>query len=433
MAVVVLQSIAAAGAASGLLFLWRETRAYGQPAATIVALGLIVRLLLGAALFWISYLALPIARPLQFGNGLWVFASDAWSYFALAVDAAGGGLPAIARISREAPSVTFVQALALAVHLFGAVTSVGLLLNAYSYLGTSLLLLRLQKRERPSMPALIALTAMTCSPTMILWALQPLKDTLFLFLIVATTAALASLTTRLRDVDRLADLPRTLGPIAALAVSICAAVSIRSSVGLVLWAATCFALCLAALTQRRILPIALAIIVSLLLSPLVIFAAGPNVPAGGDVDAIREGYERTPAASDIREPGNPSSAPATRAQRLRLGVTALLIPRFVAQPLGLLEIGGGRGLWALADADTLFFDAVLIFCLVLFFRRVRRDSRADPLLWQIGLATAVITAAICYVVTNFGTLMRHRDMALAGICLAIVVIDRWTSAKGEQT
>src|ERR1041385_1146655 len=49
-------------------------------ASLIIAAGFLLRAFAGQALFWISYLRLPIARPLQLGDGLWFFAVDGAFY-----------------------------------------------------------------------------------------------------------------------------------------------------------------------------------------------------------------------------------------------------------------------------------------------------------------------------------------------------------------
>ncbi|HET8773770.1 MAG TPA: hypothetical protein VFP80_08270, partial [Thermoanaerobaculia bacterium] len=73
------------------LGLWRLCRT--QP--KIVIAGFLVRALVGQALFWISYLRLPVARSLQLGNGFWFFAVDGPFYLGYAAELAARGPAAI--------------------------------------------------------------------------------------------------------------------------------------------------------------------------------------------------------------------------------------------------------------------------------------------------------------------------------------------------
>lgn len=93
--------------------------------------------------------------------------------------------------------------------------------------------------------------------------------------------------------------------------------------------------------------------------------------------------------------------------RLLSGVVAAFVPRFVAQPLGLIRVGGGRGLWLFAEADTLAFDAVLLVALV-FSLRARR--RVTPLFVLVLLVIVTTAGPMIYTVNNFGTLFRLRGM-----------------------
>src|SRR5262245_19301191 len=78
--------------------------------AWIVAAGLLVRAALTAALFWTSYLDLPILRHLHSGDGFWTLAIDARLYYDSAFRAARDGLDTVTRGS-ESPA--YVKTLAL--------------------------------------------------------------------------------------------------------------------------------------------------------------------------------------------------------------------------------------------------------------------------------------------------------------------------------
>src|SRR6185295_6712804 len=108
--------------------------------------------------------------------------------------------------------------------------------------------------------------------------------------------------------------------------------------------------------------------------------------------------------------------PATRFTRAFAGCTALLVPRWLAQQLRIIDIRGGRGLWAFVDMDTLVFDLALLFA-VLSVARSWRDAVQTPVFWLILIVTVAIGFALAYMVTNYGTLFRHRNMVLTGIVL----------------
>ena len=110
--------------------------------------------------------------------------------------------------------------------------------------------------------------------------------------------------------------------------------------------------------------------------------------------------------------------PATPAQRMFTGLIALTLPRAIAVRLDLLDIRGGRGLWAFADLDTLFFDATLILAIVSLVVAFRRGTVATPLMVLVLFTTFAIGGGLAYVVSNYGTLFRLREMIW--ICLALI-------------
>lgn len=179
-----LQLLATAAAGVALFRLWRAALPPELWLQRVVAAGFLVRAVAGQLLFWISWARLPILPRLQAGNGLWFFGADALSYFTIASEASSEGLAAIARMPPQ-PALVYVQLLAVATGLFGAVTSTGLLLNLFCYLGSVALLRRWTN-------ATLAITAISISPSFILWSLQPLKDTLFQLLVVAFVCTCAA-------------------------------------------------------------------------------------------------------------------------------------------------------------------------------------------------------------------------------------------------
>src|SRR5258706_10474731 len=176
---VVLSSIAG----FAIFRLWRRITASGRTVFWLVTTGLLVRAIGGVVAFWMSYLGLPIARSLQIGRGLWVFAVDAMTYVQFAFFYADHGLRAILLIDRSLPAPFFIQMLAGAMLCFGSVVSVAILLNLAAYLGCCAIVLSFGGATRR--PAVFAIAVLSLSPSAIVWALQPLKDVTFLFLVMA--------------------------------------------------------------------------------------------------------------------------------------------------------------------------------------------------------------------------------------------------------
>lgn len=99
------------------------------------------------------------------------------------------------------------------------------------------------------------------------------------------------------------------------------------------------------------------------------------------------------------------------------GAVALVLPQSIAQRIGLVAVGGGRGLMWFADIDTLVFDALLIVAVLIFFRGPKREVLRNPLFWLVVVTTAMIAVPLVYTVSNFGTLFRLRAMIFTGLAL----------------
>lgn len=171
-----------------LFHLWRRFVA-PHPFGWIVTTGFVIRAFAAQLLFWISYLELPFGQSMQEGQGLWFFGSDATVYLPAAFRAAEGGVEAIVVLTRGLPSVTYIQVLSLFSLWMGSVASVAILLNLFAFLGSCAIVLRGNFVSRETV--FLALVALSLSPAAILWSLQPLKDTLFQFLVMLFVAAAA--------------------------------------------------------------------------------------------------------------------------------------------------------------------------------------------------------------------------------------------------
>jgi hypothetical protein len=153
-------------------------------AGRLLSLGVSLRLLAYAALFFISYLDLSFLRELHAGDGFWRVAPDAKLYYDLAL-----GIPrpdGSTLASEAAPSPGFVRALSAWMWVVGPGPAAGALLNTFCYLAVGLLVMTLMGGERRAMRLLVA--AFSFSPALIVFGSQPLKDTFVLSLVVALCA-----------------------------------------------------------------------------------------------------------------------------------------------------------------------------------------------------------------------------------------------------
>ncbi len=437
--------------------MWRTLRS--DPAVERIAgIGLAVRALAGASLFWVSYLALPLGRSLQRGNGLWFIAEDADLYFPPAAAAAAGGLGAIWGLDPTLPSVFYIQMLALVMWIGSPVVSAALLLNAVAFLAMCWCVNRLAiLTGAPRRARLFALAAVGFSPAWILWATHPLKDTVFVALVAGYVLALAHWTGTLRN--RSSSLPALLAGAGALWGVVYAVSGIRWYFGLLLLAGTAVAAVVSLLQSpgRRVLRAAAAMVTMLVLTQAVTTGAGPFLPQWGHealspwtgrraleslqeipaqsvavANKVRDGLIEAGGGTEIRlgesapsvaAPGvaAPSVAaprrPATAFEKTFAGAVAMVVPRVVAQALGLIEVGGGRGLWAFAELDTVVLDLVLVGAGFLVFLQLRQGRVPLPAFWGLLVVTALIAAGLAYEGSNFGTLFRQRGMAAVGVML----------------
>jgi len=83
------------------------------------------------------------------------------------------------------------------------------------------------------------------------------------------------------------------------------------------------------------------------------------------------------------------------------------LPRTVVELLGIAHVGTGRGQWGIVEMDTLAFDAILVFAVLYIVRARRRPTALTVALILLFCLTAI---PIVYVVNNFGTLFRLRQM-----------------------
>jgi hypothetical protein len=499
-----------------LWLLWIPVRSQSPLIRWIVIVGFLGRALMAQLLFWISYRSWPIGRSLQLGNGFWFWGFDGTIFFSAAADAARHGIRQVLELDRTFPSVVYIKTIALLSWLFGIVPSVALVVNLAAYLGTVLIILAWARRSGLSeFWTAVPLAIVSFTPTWILWSLQPLKDPLFCFLLIAFGYALSLwIGAWQNDDERGATRARQLVVSAAMMLPLMYAISgIRWYVAGVLLASALiplFSVVPTKLGAREVLlRTATTIVLLMLLARMIDVGAGPYVPEGllpllrpslttlwrasderkniaMTIESSRQNLdqyskagtrigagpilEKTPPPQQriaaappkiVTRPSPPivSSQPAAspgavtashvplrteesegetiafpRSVRGRLiaGVAALVLPRALAVKLGLVSMSGGRGLWWFAEIDTLFFDAIAVGTLFVLVSAVRKRKWLDPMLLYAICVTVMIAGLIAYTISNFGTLMRHREMVLAGIVLIPFIVGAGLQRERES-
>lgn len=459
-------------AAGGLLwFLWRRASRRSPEIRAALTTGFLIRALLGVALFFISWLELPVARSLQQPGGLWFYAMDAARYMGEAAVAASGGFHGIVALQRLPPSAFFVQILAVAIRLLGDVASIALLLNALAYLGACAAVVATAQRIGASQRATaLVIAAISLSPSLILWSTQPLKDTLLTMLLVCVF--MAGLAWQQVWIDRGVARKPALAIVAAAAfwLALWSIGGIRWYLALVLWLFTpILALVLIRARGRRaIAAIATLAFVIVMFSSIVVgaqwliphhlYVASHTVTANpatwselpralfDDFAATKRAFDAAPGGTDIRNPA-PSTPRLERRRHIAarrtpnivtLGATTgaepstvrvasaafgvMVVPPTLARALGIFDAGGGRGLWLFADADTIAFDAVIVIAIVSLAGMRRRGESATPMLWYALAIGFTFFFLLPYSVSNYGSLFRYRSVVYVSFAVIPLVL-----------
>jgi len=415
---------AAAGALGYvLLTMYRAIRERSTALANMVALRIVLRAVIGVALFWVSYLHVPVASSLQLGGGFWALAPDAGGYFERAAQAASTLTPV--PIALATPSPVYLNVLALAMWLFGTSPATGMFLNLALYVSLMAAIARcavLVDDWRDDAAALACAAAYSFSPVIVFHSTQPLKDELSATLIAAGclgTLGMAGLV--YRSIDR--RWPTALAGGAALTVAMFGAGGVRWYFGPLMWASLAVVVVVFAFVGRTrplgeylrgaaLLLSASAVAVLAAGWPQLAHAVNLDAPrvdvadAGSaaieTADVARAGFVRSGGGTNIEVPT------ANRVDTTAIGLLVVFAPTAVVQAVTHVQIPRGRGLLALADIDTVFFDVTLAALAILVWRHRRSLEQAKPFLCFALVLSATTAVLPGYVVTNYGTMFRMR-------------------------
>lgn len=448
MAAAVTQTLLAS-IASFLLFMSLRRLRSSQATDRLLAVGLFARAAVAQAAFWISYLQIPLGRSGQIGGGFWFYGGDGAHYFERSVSSAREGTAAIFSIDQSAISPMYTQLLALVCALFGAVPSVSILLNCALFVATCAIVLALARDDCTG--SRLALAGSSLSPALILWTTQPLKDVFIVFLLTAFAGTAAWM---MESWERGERGLRAVAPAVGAVVVLYSIAGVRWYLVLALLFASALPLLVVAWRSAE-RGTALVSIVALYALGVValshmaggfvpraiqeLFAkpslgrisAAPAIP-GQLLTGARSAFENLPAATRIA-PGRALRWLPPPAARIAAASAALLVPPSLARAVALCEMGGGRGLWLFADADSVVFGLMLALAAVAAVRAFRSNGARAPLLWLVLITAAVLSVAIVYSVNNYGAMFRYRSMVFALLAIVPAAASRQAAKRSTTT
>jgi hypothetical protein len=430
-------------------FVWAfyRARAKSPLLGGVLAVGIIVRAVLGFLLFAISYFELPFLTSLQLGGGFWALAPDARSYFQAAAGAAHLG---ISSVPQGSASPIYVQLLAVWMQLVGVSPASAVLLNLVSYVVLAVVIVAASRAVRP---AAIALGAVTLSPALIIFGTQALKDSVCVMLIVLAIAGGRLWVDTLNGTTLNPQKDGVLGVI-YLSVGVFGFAGIRAYFALLIVVsvvAMAFASIVIAvgLKERLKTFASYAALLSLLWGMFIMGAGayyayyesfvnaalGNPFRAAAALDGARAGFVATGGATSVVGGAASDDVPSmpfgsanmtanslvTRAARTFRGCAVMFVPITFLRALSLVSFTGGRGLLLITDLDTLVMDAGIIAGLLLLLRNNRQPTAVA--IFALVLA-ALTTVSMAYVVTNYGTLFRLRLLAVTPMWVLPVFVGR---------
>jgi len=441
---------------------YRSIRRHSRLLGRIVAAGILARAAVGLALFWISYLQLPVAASFHSGDGFWELATDARGYYQLATFGASEAL----RDVESVPSPVFVRTLALWMSLVGVSPASALFLNLSLYVVLILVVVWYYEPVddwRRDLPCIVGVAAYSFSPVLLLHSTQALKDNLSCtFIGFACLGVLGIRGLIYRESEKATARAFAIG-VVLLSVATFGMAGIRWYYAALMLGAVATVLGVFAVRGRST-PwrpyIRGCAVVSAALFIAFLAGAGPTyresmlesaiggprrlaamiegartgfISAGGatNIGSVVPTHSEEPSKlpthsekqsqlpTDSQEHSRPrvSTVLAHQAKGLSLGTAFLFLPTsFIATTSG-IALQGGQGLLPFVDLDTIFQDVAIVCILALLWTRRRNIGTRLPLV-VFGLVLALASAILmAYVVTNVGTMVRLRLLVMVPLWL----------------
>jgi hypothetical protein len=404
-----------------------------RPLGAIVATGFGLRLVIALALFWTSYLQLPVLSSLQLGRGFWRMALDAFVYYDVALYAAEGDRI----VPPSAPSKAYVDAVALWLSVFGTSPFSPVLLNLACYVGTCALLIAvlrgLPERWRLKAGAVLLL-GVSLSPMSLFISAQALKDAFFLFFAVLLSAGVWLLA-RVLSEPSLASWQKVVPALLAISVGTYITAGVRIYYPAISTVCVGAALVSIVLMKRhapwRLIAGSSAAIAAVMLSAVLfgspegssyvrlLMGMGAASPTQM-LEQSRRGFAGTGGSTNVAEaPTEPGRGMSLKLppigvyiRAVAVGLATLFVPLVILNALSVVNVTNSLFMMAVGDVDTVFFDLVVASTGWLAWRLWREQKPNVPYLVfavTLGLMLAVLMS---YIVTNVGTLVRLRLMLL---------------------
>ena len=411
-----------------LAYRWMRTRSASL--AGIFAVGVVLRVVIAAALLSISIYGWPIRRSLQLGGGFWALAPDARTYFDLSSAAVDRGLRTISDL---VPSPFYVRALTAWMDVFGVSPATAVALNILCYIGAAASIVAIPGEHSGKEDMLgkgIALAGLTFSPALLIFSAQPLKDALCATLIIGTLAAGRVWWMTARDGEA-RQASRAAGAALAMALGIYAIAGTRAYVAaftiLAVGGAAFYCIAWPSRGGSRSRSALQQAVLIVLLSFAFMKGAGPfgtsyesYVASAalspsttiGLYDTARAGFVSSGGATSVQFEFTPPSTFVGKCERLAQGSLVLFVPISLLRWTSVVRFAGGEGLLLITDVDTILVDATIIAGLYLLLVSARYGGISPSSVFALVLAMLTV-GSLAYVVTNYGTLFRLRLLGVA--------------------
>ncbi|HET6316344.1 MAG TPA: hypothetical protein VFG86_07795, partial [Chloroflexota bacterium] len=207
----------------------------------------------GLGLFWVSYLALPVAESYQAGGGFWRPMIDASGYYVMAARVADQ--QALASLDGSVPSPFFVDALGIWMLGVGISPAAAMFLNLCVYVAVACVIVKCFAPVddwRRDLPCIVGVGGYSFAPAILIHSTQPLKDELSAGLVVMACVGVLGLSEfmRTRTASRSSRLAALAGSAAVIAATFSLA-GIRWYFAALIWCALLVTLAGFAVRGRR--------------------------------------------------------------------------------------------------------------------------------------------------------------------------------------
>ena len=217
----------------------------------IFAITILTRAALGLALFWVSYLRLPIAQSLQRGDGFWQMFLDAAGTHQNAARAAE--THQLYGLDHSLAAPLFHDVYAIWLMIVGISPAAGLFLNLCFYTLLVTLIVRFfspVNEWRSDLPCIVGVAGYSLSPATLVNSTQPLKDEMAVVIVAILCLATLTLVRFLREPAARSETRTAAAAITAIALAIFCMAGVRWYFAFIMWCAVALVLAIFAFRGR---------------------------------------------------------------------------------------------------------------------------------------------------------------------------------------